>query len=82
VGRFGGPIGFDGHYAVGGRMPTGLSAARGAWSADGTSLMLEIQTLGNDDVTRVTHIFGDKTVELSLESAGGFRAKVQGQAED
>ena len=81
-GRFGGPVGFDGRYAVGGRMPYGPSAARGAWSADGTSLMLEIQTLGNDDAARVTLVFGDSSVELSAESAGGFKAKVQGRLEN
>jgi CubicO group peptidase (beta-lactamase class C family) len=82
VGRFGGPVGFDGRFAVGGRMPYGPSAARGAWSADGASFVLEVQTLGNDDVARVTHVFGDKTIELSIEWASGFRAKVQGRAED
>lgn len=82
AGRFGGPIGLDGRFAVGGRMPYGPSAARGAWSADGKSLVLEVQTLGNDDAARVTHVFGDKTVELSIEWASGFKAKVQGQAED
>ena len=82
VGRFGGPIGFDGRFAVGGRMPYGPSAARGAWSADGASFVLEVQALGNDDVARVTHVFGDKTIELSIEWANGFRAKVQGRVED
>jgi CubicO group peptidase (beta-lactamase class C family) len=82
VGWFGGPIGFDGRFAVGGRMPTGPSAARGAWSADGTSLVLEVQTLGNDDLARVTHVFDDKAVELSIEWASGFKAKVQGRADD
>jgi CubicO group peptidase (beta-lactamase class C family) len=82
VGRFGGPIGFDGRFAVGGRMPYGPSAARGAWSADGTSFVLEVQALGNDDVARVTHVFGDKTIELSIESAGGLRVKLQGRADD
>jgi hypothetical protein len=82
VGRFGGPIGFDGRFAVGGRLPYGLSAARGAWSADGASLVLEVQTLGNDDEARATFVFSDKTVELSVEWAGGFRAKVQGRAEN
>jgi CubicO group peptidase (beta-lactamase class C family) len=82
LGRFGGPIGFDGRFAVGGRMPYGPSAARGAWSADGASFVLEVQALGNDDVARVTHVFGDKTIELSIESASGFRAKAQGRAED
>ena len=82
VGRFGGPVGFDGRFAVGGRMPYGPSAARGFWSADGASLVIEVQTLGNDDVARMTHVFGDKTIELSIEWAGGFRAKVQGRLED
>ncbi|HEX9557103.1 MAG TPA: serine hydrolase [Reyranella sp.] len=82
VGRFGGPIGFDGRFAVGGRMPYGPSAARGTWSADGASFVLEVQALGNDDVARVTHVFGDKTIELSIEWANGFRAKVQGQTDD
>jgi hypothetical protein len=27
-------------------------------------------------------VFGDKTIELSIEWANGFRAKVQGRAED
>jgi CubicO group peptidase (beta-lactamase class C family) len=82
VGRFGGPVGFDGRFAVGGRMPYGPSAARGAWSADGASFVLEVQALGNDDVARVTHVFGDKVIELSIEWANGFRAKLQGRAED
>jgi CubicO group peptidase (beta-lactamase class C family) len=82
AGRFGGPVGFDGHYRVGGRMPYGLSAARGTWLADGTSLLLEVQTLGNDDAVRVTHVFGGKTVAVSFEAASGFRAKLQGQADD
>ena len=82
MGRFGGPIGFDGRFAVGGRTPYGLSAARGGWSADGTSFVLEAQTPGNDDITRVTHVFGDKTIELSIERVDGFRSKVQGRVED
>ncbi|GHV24659.1 MAG: serine hydrolase [Reyranella sp.] len=82
LGRFGGPIGFDGRFAVGGRMPSGPSAARGAWSADGTSLMIELQTLGNDDAARVTHLFGDKTIELGIEWARGRKVKLQGRAED
>jgi hypothetical protein len=82
VGRFGGPVGLDGRFAVGGRMPYGPSAARGVWSADGASLVFEVQTLGNDDDARATFVFSDKTVELCVVWAGGFRAKVQGRAED
>ena len=82
AGKFGGPVGFDGRYAVGGRLPSGPSAARAAWSADGASLVVELQTLGNDDVMRVTHVFGDRTVEISVEGANGLRAKAQGRSED
>ena len=83
AGRFGGPLGLDGRFAVGGHQPYGPSAARGTWSADGTNLVLEIQTLGNDDEARSTLVFGDKTVELSVEWAGGFKAKATGRtAED
>ena len=63
-------------------MPYGPSAARGAWSADGKSLVLEVQTPGNDDAARVTLVFGDKTVEVSFESAGGFKVKLEGRADD
>lgn len=80
-GTFGGPIGFDGRYAVGGHQPNGPSAARGAWSADGTQLELEVQTPGSDDVVRVTHVFGDRTVELSAHWANGLRAKTQGRTD-
>ena len=41
------PLGFDGRFAMGGRLPYGPSAARGTWSAEGGSLVLEVQTLGN-----------------------------------
>ena len=81
-GPFGGPIGFDGRFRVGGRTPVGLSAARGAWSADGTSLVLELQSLGGDDVVRVTLVFGDRTVELNAAYAGGFKVKLEGRADD
>ena len=81
-GPFGGPIGFDGHFRVGGRTPSGLSAARGAWSADGTSLVIEVQSPGNDDLARVTLVFGDKTVDVSADYAGGFKTKLQGRADD
>ena len=68
---------------MGGRKRYGLSAARGArWLADGTSLVLEVQTLGNDDAARVTHLFGDKTVEVKFESASGFKATLTGRTDD
>jgi CubicO group peptidase (beta-lactamase class C family) len=82
AGRFGGPIGFDGHRRVGGRMRYGLSAARGAWSADGASLLLEVQTLGNDDAARVTLAFADKAVEVTYELAVGYKLVLKGRTDD
>jgi CubicO group peptidase (beta-lactamase class C family) len=81
-GRFGGPIGFDGQRRVGGRMRYGLSAARGAWSPDGKSLLLEVQTLGNDDVARVTFAFADKAVEVTYEQAVGYKVVLKGRTDD
>jgi hypothetical protein len=63
-------------------MRYGPSAARGAWSADGERLVLEVQTLGNDDVTRLTFAFADKTVEVTCELAIGFRATLKGRTDD
>ena len=82
-GRYGGPVGLDGHYRIGGRMPFGPSAARGAWLADGTTLVTEVQTLGNDDANRLTHAFSGNTIELDIEWGSGFpRMKLRGQAAD
>jgi CubicO group peptidase (beta-lactamase class C family) len=80
--RFGGPIGFDGHYRVGGRMRYGVAATRARWLDDGTTLVLETQTLGSDDLVRATHVFGDKTVEVKFELAIGFRTTATGRTDD
>ena len=80
--RFGGPIGFDGHYRVGGRLLYGPSASRGAWQADGKTLILEIQTLGNDDVVRATHVFGNRTIDITFEAANGFRTQMRGESDE
>ena len=80
--RFGGPIGFDGYYRVGGRQRYGLSAARARWLADGKTLVLETQTLGNDDAARVTLEFNDKSVEVNFEAAFGYKATLKGRTDD
>lgn len=80
--RFGGPIGFDGHYRIGGRMLYGPSACRGAWQDDGKTLVFETQTLGNDDVVRATHVFTDRTVDITFETATGFEVRLRGQADE
>ena len=52
---------------------TAVAASRARWLDDGTTLVLETQTLGNDDLVRATHVFGDKTVEVKFEMAIGFK---------
>jgi hypothetical protein len=44
--------------------------------------VLELQSLGNDDDVRVTLVFGDRTVDLSADYAGGFKVKLEGRADD
>lgn len=80
-GKFGGPIGFDGLYRIGGRPSGRLNAAKGRW-LDENTLAIEAQSLGNDDAARVTYAFGDKTVDMTYEDAGFFRFTLQGRAED
>ena len=55
-----------------GRTPcaTGRAPPGAPGPDDGTSLVLEVQTLGNDDAARLTHVFGDNTVELKFEMRG------------
>jgi hypothetical protein len=79
--RFGGPIGLDGAYRVGGRRPFGISAAKGAW-LDKTTFVIDLQTLGNDDTAKVSLAYSGKGVDVSFESAGGFRLKLHGEADD
>ena len=80
--RFGGPIGFDGHYRIGGRMPYGPSACRGGWQDDGRTLVFETQTLGNDDVVRATHVFTGRTIDITFETAGGFQTRLRGEMDE
>ena len=77
--RFGGPIGFDGHLPRGrDACATGRGRAAAPGLTTATSLVLEVQTLGNDDLVRATYVFGDKTVEVNFEMAVGFKTKVTG----
>jgi len=59
--QFGGPVGLDGLFGVGGRRLYGPSAAKGYWSDDKTFVM-EAQTLGNDDVNLATFTFDGKAI--------------------
>ncbi len=79
--RWGGPIGLDGFYGIGGRRLYGRSAAKGRWLDDKT-FQLEFQTLGNDDAALVPFVFDGKTISGKLETLGGFKTELQGETED
>jgi len=79
--RFGGPIGLDGLYRVGGRRPYGPSAAKGVWRDD-TTFQLELQTLGNDDAAIAVATFDGKTVNLRMGALGGLKSELSGEADE
>lgn len=79
--RFGGPIGLDGLYRVGGRRPYGPSAAKGMW-LDERTFHLEVQTLGNDDAAIAVAIFDGKTVNIRIGALGGPKSELSGDAEE
>ena len=78
---FGGPVGLDGLYRVGGRRPYGRSAAKGMWLDDRT-FQLELQTLGNDDAAIAVATFDGRTVNLRAGTLGGRKLELTGEAEE
>ena len=78
--HFGGPIGLDGYYAIGGRRLYGQSAAKGRWLDDKT-FQLEVQTVGNDDLGTFAITFDGKDVAVHAAFLAGFGANMKG-AED
>jgi CubicO group peptidase (beta-lactamase class C family) len=79
--HYGGPIGLDGLYGVGGRRPYGKSAAKGRWLDDKT-FQLESLTVGNDDASIATFTFDGKSLSARFESLGGFKADLKGEADE
>jgi hypothetical protein len=79
--RYGGPVGLDGFYGIGGRRLYGKSAAKGRWLDDKT-FQLEMQTLGNDDAAIVPFVFDGKTISGRLETLSGFKVELSGEAEE
>lgn len=79
--RYGGPIGFDGLYKVGGQRLFGASAAKGTWLDDRT-FRLEYQTIGNDDAAMATVVFEGKTADLRVETLLGLRFDLKGTVDD
>jgi CubicO group peptidase (beta-lactamase class C family) len=79
--RWGGPIGLDGFYGIGGRRLYGKSAAKGRWLDDKT-FQLEFQTLGNDDAALVPFVFDGKTISGHLQTLGGFKTELSGDVQE
>ncbi len=79
--RFGGPIGLDGFYGIGGRRLYGQSAAKGRWLDDKT-FQLEVQTLGNDDAGTLTFTFDGKGLNVRLNALIGYKTDFRGEAEE
>jgi len=79
--RWGGPIGLDGFYGIGGRRLYGKSAAKGRWLDDKT-FQLEFQTLGNDDAALVPFVFDGKTISGRLQTLGGFKTELSGDVQE
>lgn len=79
--RFGGPIGLDGLYRVGGQRPDGPSAAKGQW-LDERTFQIEVQTLGNDDAAIVVASFDGKAVTLRVSTLGGPGLELSGEAQE
>jgi len=80
--RYGGPIGLDGTYRIGGRRQYGLSVAKGVWRADTNTFELDLQTLGNDDAAKVTLTFEGKSLEVKIQTLGNPNMTLQGQSDD
>jgi hypothetical protein len=75
---FGGPVGLDGLFRVGGRRLYGPSAAKGYWRDDKT-FVFEGQTLGNDDVSLATFTFDGNAITGRVSRFGTW-IDVEGEA--
>lgn len=77
--RFGGPIGLEGLYGIGGRRLYGQSAAKGRW-LDERTFQLEVLTPGNDDAAMATLAFEGESVTIGFDSLFGIKAEIKGTA--
>jgi CubicO group peptidase (beta-lactamase class C family) len=78
--RFGGPIGLDGFYGIGGRRLYGPSAAKGRWLDDKT-FQLEVETVGNDDAAQIELTFDGKSLGGRAATLGGYKVELSGDAD-
>jgi CubicO group peptidase (beta-lactamase class C family) len=79
--HFGGPIGLDGYYAVGGRGRYGQSAAKGRWIDDKT-FQVEALTVGNDDAGTYAFTFDGKDIAVHAAFLAGFALDLKGAQEE
>jgi CubicO group peptidase (beta-lactamase class C family) len=79
--RFGGPIGLDGLYGVGGHRMYGPSAAKGKW-LDSKTFQIEVQTLGNDDASMGTFTFEGRSMSGRIETLSGRKFDLKGEADE
>jgi CubicO group peptidase (beta-lactamase class C family) len=79
--RFGGPIGLDGLYRVGGHRQYGPSAAKGRWLDDRTFL-LELQTVGNDDAAIAEATFVGKKIGIRGDTLGSQKLSLTGETDN
>ncbi len=79
--RFGGPIGLDGFYGIGGQRLYGPSAAKGRWLDDKT-FQLEVETVGNDDAAQIELTFDGKSMIGHAATLGGYKVELSGEAEN
>jgi CubicO group peptidase (beta-lactamase class C family) len=77
--RFGGPVGLNGLYRIGGHRLYGPSAAKGVWRDDKT-FELEVQTPGNDDVGVATMTFDGTSVSARMAALGTW-IELKGEAD-
>jgi hypothetical protein len=78
--RFGGPVGLDGLFRIGGQRLYGPSTAKGVWHDDKT-FELEFQTLGNDDLEIATFTFDGTSVSGRVATLGSW-VELNGEADE
>jgi CubicO group peptidase (beta-lactamase class C family) len=79
VKRHEGPIGLDGVYRTGVPTSQGTTAAKGAWSYDGT-FVAQFQELGADNLRRAIFSFKDNRVHLTFAPNMGPGVELDGEA--
>ena len=78
--RYGGPIGFDGLYKVGGQRAVRDQAPQRARWLDDRTFQLEYQTTGNDDAAMATVVFDGTSLSGRVATLGTW-INLKGEAD-